>query len=729
MAGEVTWEDESDVREIIADVRDAECEMTWVLFGYGPLGIKKLTVLEAGDGGIAEMTQHLSPDAVMFCFMQVAEKAFAFFQWVPEKAGVMYTAKATVHRSFITSYLGALAFDIVAHTLDDITEEKINEELNYRDATAGRSLNAADAAKKLEEESQRKVEMAKKQALAGNTHEAQKRLAQHATWTKGGADAPTMMKAGGVNVAKAAQVKTMSHSLYSASKIAVEFEDEDGLKELCLELRELEEAGDFDWMMLGYAEDKKNALRLLETGNGGREAIVDYVREDMAGAQDKVMYLILKEDYSCSKCTFIYWIGSKVPAFVKANTSTHRGAISEWITQVIHNLKEECVSTGNELLGLKDHEEDAENESVVGEGSDAVNESTANVIQIDSQLHAKPYAGKVLEEVVRDKTPHELWLERKMAKDSGVAPASSDRKSSVGGATPVGGAHQFTQVVLKKNDPSGKPKGAGRSKWSQKKDLASDGGSSEHGSETSESALSSAKTGVGSLAEQARAAADEAERLEKEAARRRVMARELEERAKREQLQDVMGEEPDWSPDDLSEADGDGEEDYKELGGDATVTNEVERTRSAAAEEEAKAEAEAAREAEKRAQEEAAAKKKEEEAKQKEEEEARRKEEETRRKEEEEVRRKKEAEAAAAAAAARQKEEEAQRRQAEEEEERRSRARKEQEVRTSPFRALPPPTLEDMEATLRKEEERRREMEAEEYAAEQLRLKEQVTNA
>lgn len=35
------------------------------------MGIKKLTVLEAGDGGIAEMTQHLAPDAVMFCLMQV----------------------------------------------------------------------------------------------------------------------------------------------------------------------------------------------------------------------------------------------------------------------------------------------------------------------------------------------------------------------------------------------------------------------------------------------------------------------------------------------------------------------------------------------------------------------------------------------------------------------------------------------------------------------------------
>ena len=32
----------------------------------------------------------------------------------------------------------------------------------------------------------------------------------------------------------------MSHALYSSSKIAVEFEDEEGLKDLCLELRELE---------------------------------------------------------------------------------------------------------------------------------------------------------------------------------------------------------------------------------------------------------------------------------------------------------------------------------------------------------------------------------------------------------------------------------------------------------------------------------------------------------
>ncbi len=59
--------------------------------------------------------------------------------------------------------------------------------------------------------------------------------------------------------------------------------------------------------------------------------------------------------------------------------------------------------------------------------------------------------------------------------------------------------------MLKKNDTS-KLKSAGRSKWSQKRELASDGGSSEHGSEASiDSALSAATTGTGSLAEQARA--------------------------------------------------------------------------------------------------------------------------------------------------------------------------------------------------------------------------------
>ena len=617
-SGEVSWEDEDDVKEIIADVRDAECEMNWVLFGYGPLGIKKLTVLEAGDGDLEDMTQHLAHDSVVYCFIQVAEKAFAFIQWVPEKASVVHKAKATVHRSFIMTFLGSLAFDIVATTFNDITQDKIDEELSYKNATSGRSLNAADAVRKLEEEQKRKDEMAKRQALAGNTHEAQKRLAQHqAAYSRGEASVPTTLKASSLNVAQKQSQASLSHSLFSSSKVAVEFEDEEGLKELCLELRELEEAGDFDWMMLGYAEEKKNTLRLLETGNGGREAIVDYVKEDMGGALDKVLYLVIKEDYSCNKCTFICWIGSKVPAFVKAVTSTHQGAISEWVSRVIHKLQAECVGSGNELLGLKDEDEDSTDRSLEGDRSAAVNDS---ISVIDDKLSSKPYAGQVLEKVVRDKTPQELWLERKNAnKDGGLVGAQGATQAAAptrtgAGSGTAGGAHQFTQVVLKKNDGA-RPKAAGRSKWSQKRDLTNDGGESEA---SNDSALSAAGTGVGSLAEQARVAAEEAAALEREAQRRREHAQQLAERAKREQMADVLGEEPNWSPDSMSEADA---EEHVGLAGQGDASGEkapstdadaeagaddaarVQRIEAAAA-----AEVEAAAQAEAKAAQEAAAK-------------------------------------------------------------------------------------------------------------------------
>jgi len=52
------------------------------------------------------------------------------------------------------------------------------------------------------------------------------------------------------------------------------------------------------------------------------------------GGVDKVLYLVIKEDDSTSKCTFLSWIGRNVGAFAKANASTHRGAISTWMTQV-----------------------------------------------------------------------------------------------------------------------------------------------------------------------------------------------------------------------------------------------------------------------------------------------------------------------------------------------------------------------------------------------------------
>ena len=109
-----------------------------------------------------------------------------------------------------------------------------------------------------------------------------------------------------------------------------------------------------------------------------------------------MLYILIKEDDSSNKCTFVCWIGKDVPAFQKAGTSTHRGAISKWMTEVIHNLKEECVESGNDLLGLK--EEPKEACSSDSGGNPAQN---ARIHEREKHVQSKPYLGKVLDEVKR----------------------------------------------------------------------------------------------------------------------------------------------------------------------------------------------------------------------------------------------------------------------------------------------------------------------------------------
>eukprot|EP00286_Rhodomonas_abbreviata_P013112 CAMPEP_0181337936 /NCGR_PEP_ID=MMETSP1101-20121128/28336_1 /TAXON_ID=46948 /ORGANISM="Rhodomonas abbreviata, Strain Caron Lab Isolate" /LENGTH=486 /DNA_ID=CAMNT_0023448567 /DNA_START=275 /DNA_END=1732 /DNA_ORIENTATION=- len=472
MAGEVSWEDVQDVKEIIADIRDPDCDMRWVIFGYSTKDMKKLSVVDAGAGGLDEVVRHLKNTRVMFAFLMLEEKAFAFFQWCPEGASGMEKARASIHRSFITSYLGSVSVDLHAERLEDLSQGKIDEEYMYSRATAGRQLDSSEAQAKLAEESRRKEETVKRQAVTGNTFEAQKTLAKlgAAGRSMSTTEQGKLHTASGTNASSKIAAKSLSHTILSKAKIDVEFEEEDVLKELILDLREAEVGGDFDWMLLGYAEEKKNTLQLIETGAGGREAVVEYINDSLAGGLDRVLYILIKEDDSTNKCTFVAWIGMNVAAFRKANTSTHRGAISNWVTRVVHNLQEEYCQSGNDLLGLKEEGGEGLDASVLpaaGEGvtSATLNESMSNVFALESKMYSKPGTGKVLEDVVREKTPHELWLERKQA---GLPPKHQSSRDILDASMAAASDPDFKQVVLKsknRDDPS--KRRAGRSKYAQ----------------------------------------------------------------------------------------------------------------------------------------------------------------------------------------------------------------------------------------------------------------------
>ncbi len=61
----------------------------------------------------------------------------------------MYEHTHSHTHTYMHTSVGNLAIDIVAHTLDDMSQAKIDEELKYYQATQGRSLNDDDAAKKV----------------------------------------------------------------------------------------------------------------------------------------------------------------------------------------------------------------------------------------------------------------------------------------------------------------------------------------------------------------------------------------------------------------------------------------------------------------------------------------------------------------------------------------------------------------------------------------------------
>jgi hypothetical protein len=184
-----------------------------VVFGYNSGQYKILSVLGAGDGGLEQLCENLDDSQALFAFFRLEERAFAFIHWCPQAASGASRTKATIHRSFVTSFLGSIAVDIQAQKREDLTHSKIDEELKYYHSTSGRQLDASEAEKKRVEEEMRKQDIAKRQALTGNTHEAQKKLAKLLS-ASSSTETKILPKVSGTNVSMKAPPKPLSSALY-----------------------------------------------------------------------------------------------------------------------------------------------------------------------------------------------------------------------------------------------------------------------------------------------------------------------------------------------------------------------------------------------------------------------------------------------------------------------------------------------------------------------------------
>jgi hypothetical protein len=109
--------------------------------------------------------------------------------------------------------LGSIAVDVHAQSRQDLSQAKIKEELAYFHSTSGRQLDGSEAERKRLDEERRRREQAKRQALTGNTHEAQKRLAT-LTSASSSKDARIRPKVSGTNMSMKVPPKPLSSTLF-----------------------------------------------------------------------------------------------------------------------------------------------------------------------------------------------------------------------------------------------------------------------------------------------------------------------------------------------------------------------------------------------------------------------------------------------------------------------------------------------------------------------------------
>ena len=87
----------------------------------------------------------------------MVERVCGFLQWIPVDAPMAMRSKASVHRALIASKLGSIAIDMVAHTIEDVSQGKFDEEIAYHQRTSGRQLDGSEAEVKLDQEKKRKL--------------------------------------------------------------------------------------------------------------------------------------------------------------------------------------------------------------------------------------------------------------------------------------------------------------------------------------------------------------------------------------------------------------------------------------------------------------------------------------------------------------------------------------------------------------------------------------------
>ncbi|KAF8637928.1 hypothetical protein AX17_002549 [Amanita inopinata Kibby_2008] len=121
------------INEAYLDVRDDKSDTNWLLLDYESDTSNKLRLTKTGNGGLAELSEHVDEAKGSFAYARVSfsndkeskREKFIVVSWIGPRCKVMRKAKMTVHLAFVKEVLRAYSIEVAAQEKDDLREDPI----------------------------------------------------------------------------------------------------------------------------------------------------------------------------------------------------------------------------------------------------------------------------------------------------------------------------------------------------------------------------------------------------------------------------------------------------------------------------------------------------------------------------------------------------------------------------------------------------------------------------
>lgn len=310
------WANESEVQEVLEQIRKSDSNTKWAVFGYE--GDKTVKLVQSGPGGLEDFRSLLTDDDIFYVVYSLEVKdqdeggevfsatKVIFITWVGTKCKPMLKAKSSQHRLPIYKYALRslqLAAELQILEPEDLTEANILGKLR------GTHVEAEGVPA----------------ASTGGSGGAAAAAASAPATTSSSSALPSTSRASFVRKDQSTTHVAFKGTSNVNTDANLSFVNADEANGLLADVRN--DGTPTNWVLFGH---EGKSLKVLGSGSGGYAELEGFFQDE------EIVYGVLGlevadedggSEYKTTKYIFISWVGPKVKPLTKARSSQVRVAL------------------------------------------------------------------------------------------------------------------------------------------------------------------------------------------------------------------------------------------------------------------------------------------------------------------------------------------------------------------------------------------------------------------